>query len=44
MSEIEVNRNNLEGAVFYLGKVLELDPGNEKARYILGKIQEGSGL
>ncbi len=44
MSEIEVNRNNLKGAVFYLEKVLELDPGNEKARYILGKIKEGSGL
>lgn len=44
MSEIEVNRNNLKGAVFYLEKVLELDPGNDRARYILGKIREGSGL
>ena len=44
MSEIEVNRNNLKGAVFYLEKVLELDQGNDRARYILGKIKEGSGL
>ena len=44
MSEIEVNRNNLKGAVYYLEKVLELNPENEKARFILGKIREDTGL
>ena len=44
MSEIEVNRNNLKDAVYYLEKVLELDPENEKAGFILGKIREDTGL
>ena len=44
MSEIEVTRNNLKGAVYYLEKVLDLDPENEKAGFILGKIKEDTGL